>query len=638
MIIPFRLSLTGKLCHRLLSCASLLLVVVNGVTAQPSSREQINIYEEAYLQGFSLMETSKGAEAEIIFSDLIKCLSESPERNELLILKANVGLAFSLERQRDFEPAMEMLLPLLEEAKAQKAYAVQAQILIRLALIHEQTNFAGICAEYLRKAEQLIERHDLAEEWPQLAVRWSSYHRIYDNPDSSRYYAALAAELGEKFAQPIHAGDGYMLQGVMTSDINKSIASFEQASNHFAVAGDFYGSASILANLTGIALEQGDYAKALVYNSDGLNFLSQVISSDTRELRFRAKLLRLRASIYRETQLIDSSFYYQQLASATALKVNEKYTKEKILEIERRYETEKKNAQIAQHQAALKQERTMRYTLVGGLVLLVFLIGLLMVFYRRLQQAKEEVDRLAAAALKTNVSLENALQEQIMLQGELHHRVKNNLQIIISLLEMQEDDIQDNKARERLQVMGERIHSMAAIHEILYTREGGTNASFSEYVNRLCRHFMELSSPLNSPIFQFSLEEVWFDLETLMPVGIILNELLTNTRKYGSKAGEAGMIRVELTSLNGLFKLVYRDNGPGFPAQQMVSRNGGLGAYLLNSMTRQLNGKLKTYNDNGAVVELTFRAVSSPNNSQGRKNGYHSEHESYHSEHQAQVV
>lgn len=638
MILSFRLSRLGKLCHKLLLFVVLLLAISNGVLARLSLQEQINIYEEEYLQGFTLIEIGKGVQAEVIFRDLISCLNELPERKELLFLKARVGLAFSLERQRDFEPAMEMLLPLLEEAKVREAYAVEAQILIRLALIHEQTNFASICADYLRKAEQLIERHDLAEEWPQLAVRWSSYHRIYDSPDSSLHYAALAAELGEKFAQPIHAGVGYMLQGVMTSDINASMAAFEQASQHFAIAGDFYGSASILINLTGISLGQKDYTKALAYNSEGLSFLNQATPSDTRELSFRAELLRLRASIYKEKQLMDSSFYYQQLASATALKVNEKYTEGKILEIEKRYETEKKNAQIAQQQAALEQERMMRYMLVGGLVLLVLLIGLLMVFYRRLQQAKKEVDRLAATALKTNVSLEYALQEQIMLQGELHHRVKNNLQIIISLLEMQGDDIQDDKARERLQIMGERIHSMAAIHEILYTREGVSNASVPEYVNRLCRHFLELSTPGDSPSFQFSLEEVWFDLETLMPVGIILNELLTNTRKYGAKAGVIGIIRVDLTSLNGVFKLVYRDNGPGFPAQQMVSRDGGLGAYLLNSMTRQLGGKLKTYNDNGAVVELTFRAARRSNNGNGRNNGYHSEHEPYHSEHQAQVV
>ena len=224
-----------------------------------------------------------------------------------------------------------------------------------------------------------------------------------------------------------------------------------------------------------------------------------------------------------------------------------------------------------------------------------------------------------------------------MLQGELHHRVKNNLQIIISLLEMQSDDIKDESARERLYIMGERIHSMAAIHEILYTREGVSNASFPEYVHRLCRHFMELSSPANSPCLDFHLEEVWFDLETLMPVGIILNELLTNTRKYTAAMENEVNIGIALSSKNGVFTLRYHDNGPGFPNEKLEHREGGLGSYLLDSMTRQLGGSARTYNENGAVVELTFRAVRLKGKTGKTVDIYHSEHHSYHSEHRAQV-
>ncbi|MEM6770741.1 MAG: sensor histidine kinase, partial [Bacteroidota bacterium] len=294
--------------------------------------------------------------------------------------------------------------------------------------------------------------------------------------------------------------------------------------------------------------------------------------------------------------------------------------------------------QIARQEAKLERERHWRLGLMVGLLILCVLGGVLAYLYLRLQQAKREVERLAEATLATNVSLEASLQEQIMLQGELHHRVKNNLQIIISLLEMQGDDIKDAGARERLQVMGERIHSMAAIHEILYTREGVSNASFPEYVHRLCRHFMQLSSPTNSPRFEFDLEEVWFDLETLMPVGIILNELLTNTRKYATRKGVETVIGIKLTSQNGKYTLTYRDNGPGFSTPQMESREGGLGSYLLDSMSRQLRGEVSTFNDGGAVVKLQFRAVDRRNASSLALGDYRSEQEPYHSEQRVQAV
>jgi two-component sensor histidine kinase len=96
-------------------------------------------------------------------------------------------------------------------------------------------------------------------------------------------------------------------------------------------------------------------------------------------------------------------------------------------------------------------------------------------------------------------------------------------------------------------------------------------------------------------------------LETLMPLGIIMNELMTNSLKYGTMPNHQLEIDIYLQPCADGFCLEYRDNGPGFPIGTMGERNGGLGSYLLKSMVRQLNGHLTTHNDDGAVHKIFFK-------------------------------
>ncbi len=194
-----------------------------------------------------------------------------------------------------------------------------------------------------------------------------------------------------------------------------------------------------------------------------------------------------------------------------------------------------------------------------------------------------------------------------MLQGEIHHRVKNNLQVIISLLDLQQDDIHDPKALQSLQSMSNRIYSMAAVHEILYCKEGVETISLLEYTQTLCRHFRQIAPPDQEIIFDVDMETEELGLETLMPLGIMMNELLTNSLKYAAIPGLPLEIEISLKRCADGFCLFYRDNGPGFALGELGEREGGLGSHLLHSMCRQLSGQIKTHNDKGAVYRIFFR-------------------------------
>ena len=144
------------------------------------------------------------------------------------------------------------------------------------------------------------------------------------------------------------------------------------------------------------------------------------------------------------------------------------------------------------------------------------------------------------------------------------------------------------------------------MHDILYQKEGDHLIDFLEYTKKLCRHLSD-TAVYEPPQFNLQIPQQLFNLETLMPLGIILNELLTNSLKYAAKKGKQLLIDINLQPTKEGFLLLYKDNGPGFLDGQLKDREGGLGAYLLRSMSRQLKGSLESRNEQGAAYSIFFQ-------------------------------
>lgn len=296
--------------------------------------------------------------------------------------------------------------------------------------------------------------------------------------------------------------------------------------------------------------------------------------------------------------------------------INSEKNQKEVIRQEYLYEYEKKTAtdsiRFAQEQLMIQKEldveRQKLSYIIFGFGIFAILSGLLFYFYFQLRRANQKTKEQGAIIENTNKELSLSLEQQMMLQGEIHHRVKNNLQVIISLLEIQKDDLEDENAIQSLEAMSSRIFSMSAIHDILYQKEGVAEVKFEEYVGNLCKHFGDFSNPEDRPIFNIDIESHSFNLETIVPLGIIVTELITNSLKYARVEGQRLQIDIDMEhEENGQFCITYKDNGKGFPTGQIKDRDGGLGSYLLRSMTRQLQGTVETRNDNGAVSIITFK-------------------------------
>jgi len=212
---------------------------------------------------------------------------------------------------------------------------------------------------------------------------------------------------------------------------------------------------------------------------------------------------------------------------------------------------------------------------------------------------------------KAEDQIKASLKEKVILLREIHHRVKNNLQIISTLLALQSDDIEDEIIIENYRESENRIQSMALIHEKMYQSDDLSSIDFNSYITSLIDDLVH-SYGFNSDNIETEIDvgHHTLNIETAIPLGLIINELLSNSLKYAFKNQKTGEISVKLAYLhNKLFKLDIKDNGAGFPADIDFKKTKSLGLQLVNSLVEQLDGSIKLIKDTGTHFEIIFKEL-----------------------------
>lgn len=222
---------------------------------------------------------------------------------------------------------------------------------------------------------------------------------------------------------------------------------------------------------------------------------------------------------------------------------------------------------------------------------------------------------------QAEAKIQASLKEKEVLLKEIHHRVKNNLQIVSSLLDLQAEYIQEPEILEKLEDSKHRLLAMSLIHETLYQSETLAQVDFSDYVERLATNILFAQSTDYDRIkLEFNLEPVFLNLETAIPCGLLLNELITNSIKHAFPDPLQGKIYIELhyqspdtpSNLNQTscqepkIMLKVSDNGIGLPANMNFKETKSLGLTLIHDLTQQLRGNLAINLTNGTQFTLIF--------------------------------
>jgi PAS domain S-box-containing protein len=199
-----------------------------------------------------------------------------------------------------------------------------------------------------------------------------------------------------------------------------------------------------------------------------------------------------------------------------------------------------------------------------------------------------------------------SLEEKNLLLKEIHHRVKNNMQVIMSLLNLQSMKIADQKMNEVFTDSQNRIRSMALIHELLYHSGVFGSVDFLEYCDTLVHRLYRLYEVRGIEL-DVSGERLILNLDQAIPCGLILNELVSNAMKHAFPSGRTGRISVQIKSEDGSCHLIVRDDGVGLPDDLDLEKSTSIGMQVLSSLAEQIDGTLTTISGPGVTATLTFR-------------------------------
>lgn len=275
--------------------------------------------------------------------------------------------------------------------------------------------------------------------------------------------------------------------------------------------------------------------------------------------------------------------------------------REKLMhDLEVKYETAEKEHQLAQATYQLETaKRNQQFYAMAGLALLCILIA---IFYAY-RQKRKSVLQLA----EKNAVISRSLEEKDILLREIHHRVKNNLQMISALLYLHGKSVEDSSAQEALLESQNRVQSMAMIHQNLYQDSNLLGVGVKDYLDKLLSHLIASYNVEKDRIdIRTRIEVDHLDVDTIVPLALIINELISNSLKYAFRDGRKGLIEVFMGRMDDQIVVEVKDNGMGLPKDFTMQTSSSFGYKLINILSERLGATLSAISSNGTLVSLSI--------------------------------
>jgi two-component sensor histidine kinase len=309
--------------------------------------------------------------------------------------------------------------------------------------------------------------------------------------------------------------------------------------------------------------------------------------------------------------------YYQKGDSVRALQMTVKaleefreleasWNEKKLNELEARYETREKNEQLKINKLTIQNQKAdiiagkqRVFYLVVGIILSVVFILVLVYFYRRSILQKRKIKEAGERLEDQNNQLVRLLKENEFLLQESHHRIKNNLQLIISIIQMEVSKSAGPDTMVQLENISGRIQAISALHKQLYVNQEMESISGRKYFSDIKDNMSHL---LHTKGIQIELrgDNIQMPIKIAVYMGLIFTELLTNSTKHAFKNSQQKRIQFDFSETNEGYAFRYNDNGEN----EFKINDKGKGIHLIDLLCRQIKGVMKTYNDNGYTFNL----------------------------------
>jgi two-component sensor histidine kinase/Tfp pilus assembly protein PilF len=265
---------------------------------------------------------------------------------------------------------------------------------------------------------------------------------------------------------------------------------------------------------------------------------------------------------------------------------------QRISQLRTEFDVAQKEGIIVLQETLIKKQRTRQQL---AIVISVLLLLLLLLAYKAISNN-----------IKKNKLLEKQNAEKEFLLKEIHHRVKNNLELVSSLLSLQSARIEDPSVLAEMEQSQHRVHSMGMIHQKLYLGENLAAVEMKDYFHNLSDYIIHSFGKKDQVTVNLEMDEIELDVDMAIPIGLIVNELVTNSLKYAFPKGSAGTIHLALREKGDILVLEVKDNGVGMIVDKPTTGTG-FGTQLVNLLVKQLDGKMILDTNQGTSVFIQFQ-------------------------------
>lgn len=505
----------------------------------------------------------------------------------------------SLEFLFRYVESMDIHLNLLQRSIEADNYELQANIYISLARIYETLERKEDCYKSLQNAKRVIEKQELKLILSEYCVRYASYNRFYGEMDTCLHYVKKGIEYSYKYKNFKVLPDCYLLLGLSVEDPEDKLTHFKKAATLYRSMGNCLGAASQYLNIAKTSTALSNQLETKLY-LDSVKYCIEILnksSISTTNLSFIIYRYQYELGQYfYDVEELDSSIFYlkQSIVSREKMELNE------IKENVAKYELD---IALLKEQEEKKYLKAISNYLILGLIIISIVTVLLTYFLRKNTKNNKIIKRKNDVILDQNKDLETMFELQKKLLSEVHHRVKNNLQLVISLITIKANSYESPIFKEAMEDINSKIQSMALIHEQLYKVGDFSSIHINTYLLNLVDYYKDILRNDRPIDIKMNVDEsISLNIETTQPIGIIIVELLHNSIKHAKPLAENLIIQLELIQMDEAYIFTYKDNGSSY-----LSDKKGLGTMLIENMGRQLNGEVTTSTENGFVYQFTFK-------------------------------
>jgi len=537
-------------------------------------------------------------------------------------VKVIVGLKLCFMRLLNYPKVLEMHHILMDMAnrnpsiKKKDLGVALSNVYINMGLISEGIRY--LRSEYYAGVNQYDEYAE-ANFYNNLGVVWQKGNRL----DSAVFYYKKAEEIINEFLLK-DPSNRYCIffQGLIDGNIGQILMSKKQYLDAIPLLKkDIYCSLNY-GNLQNAAISYNElalcfiqckkYIEAGSFLDSSLQILKDIDAPHEllKNLKLRGKCLFMigkykeAASTYQEFNKLSDSIAFND---KELLLINQQVA----------YQTNELQQKIEQQQDEMliknQQEEQKNIQRIFLIVLSIFLIAIIIFgiisFVRIKKRELLLFEKNEEITNKSNM-LTAALKEKELLIKEVHHRVKNNMQIVMSLLKLQAEKINDKNIEVYFSEARSRIQSMALIHEFLYKKDKMDLMQMDEYIKQLIAEIkLSYAQPNHIIELHIELDNILLDFDTAIPLGLIINELVTNAYKHAFP-NKVGNIWVSFKQVNNEYCLSVKDNGIGAPANFEQKKENSLGMELIQLLSTQINAKLEMHHQQGFEVKINFVSLT----------------------------